>query len=102
MNEDIDVNLSLLRDSLDYKGDFKRFSFDNKDYFFAKDHEKVGNKKGGIFYGYFSYIKSKESNKAVRFIYTVTCGKSGKKCNINVKQEEKKAEMLMKSIEFKS
>ena len=103
ITEDIDVNLDLLKDSLDYSGGFQKLNSKDQAYYYAKKIDKVG-KKGDVqkFYEFFSYIKSHKSHQAIRFLYTITCADNTKKCVINEKKEEEKAKMLMKSVEFKS
>ncbi|WP_026679021.1 hypothetical protein [Fictibacillus gelatini] len=102
ITNDIDVNLNLLSDYIHYKGEYSKFNYDDKTIYFAKDTERVNDENNGVFYGFFSYIKSNSGDQAVRFFYDVTCLDEKQKCNIDIKKEAEKAKMLMESVKFKN
>lgn len=103
ITKDIDVNLDLLSGSLHYKGDYKKFSSENQTYYYATDKDEVGKgEERQTYYDFFCYVKSNNTDKSVRFLYSVACADNTNKCEINRDDEEKKAKMLMKSIDFKS
>jgi len=96
---DIELYLSLLSDSIDYDGEYEEIELDNKVIYFARKSSKVDSDKDNVF-DFFGYIKSKDSNQGVRYIYVVTCFDEGDECDYDFDAVEDEAKKLMKSIEF--
>jgi hypothetical protein len=100
ITEDIDVNISLLSDDVHYNGKYTKLELNDKTIYFGKNEQHISNNNSDIIYYFFSYVKSKHSHQAVQFIYAVTCKDANQKCSIDVKKEEERAKMFMKSIKF--
>src|SRR5690625_4384581 len=96
---DIELYLSLLSDSIDYDGEYEEIELDNKVIYFARKSSKVDSDKDNVF-DFFGYIKSKDSNQGVRYIYAVTCFDEGDDCDYDFDAIEEEVKQLMKSIEF--
>lgn len=101
ITKDIGVNLDLLSESIGYQGKYKQFHSDGTKIYYAKQKYRPG-KEDNITYFFFSYIKSIKTNQAVSFVYAIKCMENDKKCTIDENTQEKKAKMLMKSVEFNS
>ncbi|WHY78025.1 hypothetical protein QNH20_02320 [Neobacillus sp. WH10] len=94
---DIDINLTLLSEYAGYEGEYETFEHDGKTYYYAKDtstEDKV------TYYSFFSYIKPKNSDKALSFFVDSTCTKQSKKCNLKPEELEEKFLSMMKSVNF--
>ncbi|MEB3751128.1 hypothetical protein [Geobacillus icigianus] len=92
--EDIETYLYILSShASDYNGSYIEQEYNKKTIYFAKSQNDIER----LFFG---YIKSKDSHQGVLFIYSVMCWDDRKGCQVNVKEEEKTAKMLMKSIKF--
>ncbi len=101
--EDIETNLFLLSSGgyANYNGSYMTQKYNDKTIYFAKKQKDISvDYKHNIVYSFFSYIKSKDSHQGILFIYRVRGNDSEKSCQVNVKEEEKTAKMLMKSIKF--
>ncbi|BBW97546.1 hypothetical protein ACPVTF_16630 [Geobacillus icigianus] len=101
--EDMDTNLYLLSSNAytGYNGSYSKEEYDEKVIYFAKKQEDISvDDKHDILYLFFGYVKSKHSDQGVQFIYGVDCDDAKRGCQVNVKEEEKTAKMLMKSIKF--
>nr|WP_139189793.1 hypothetical protein [Evansella caseinilytica] len=98
VTEWIDAKLSVLSNSIGYKGDYEEFKHNNKTYYYATDVDHVSD--SATYYSFFSYVKSDDSDQGISFIYDVSCYDFDKDCEIDLEKEEKKALNLMKSIEF--
>src|SRR5690625_4964052 len=103
-NQDKDTNdnelyLSLLSDSLDYDGEYEEIELDNRVIYFARKSSKVDSDKDNVF-DFFGYIKSKDSNQGVRYIYVVTCFDDNDDCDYDFDAIEVEVKQLMKSIKF--
>jgi len=96
---DTELYLSLLSDSIDYDGEYEEIELDNKVIYFARKSSKVDSNKDNVF-DFFGYIKSKDSNQGVRYIYVVTCFDEEDDCDYDFDAVEDEAKKLMKSIEF--
>ena len=96
---DIELNLTLLSESIDFDGEYEEIELDDKVIYFAKKSEKVNSKVDNAF-DFFGYIKSKDSNQGVRYVYVVTCFDEGEDCDYDFDAVEDEAKKLMRSIEF--
>src|SRR5690625_2476290 len=96
---DIELYLTLLSDSIDYDGEYEEIELDDKVIYFARKSEKVNSNVNNAF-DFFGYIKSKDSNQGVRYVYVVTCFDEGEDCDYDFDAVEDEAKILMKSIEF--
>ncbi|MEI2355469.1 hypothetical protein [Mesobacillus zeae] len=95
---DTELNLNLLSDSVGYqKKDYRKFEDDNNIYYYAKEVFKV---EGRDVYTYFSYIKNKGSNKAIRYYMETFCKDSSGKCTLDPASLEEEAKKMMQSIRF--
>jgi|SRR5690625_2728792 len=95
----IELYLTLLSDSLDYDGEYEEIELDDKVIYFARKSEKVNSKVNNAF-DFFGYIKSKDSNQGVRYIYAVTCFDDNDDCDYDFDAIEVEVKQLMKSIKF--
>src|SRR5690625_6073303 len=91
--------LTLLSDSLDYDGEYEDIELDDKVIYFARKSENVNSKVNNAF-DFFGYIKSKDSNQGVRYIYAVTCFDDIDDCDYDFDAIEVEVKQLMKSIKF--
>src|SRR5690625_3836589 len=96
---DIELYLTLLSDSIDYDGEYEEIELDDKVIYFARKSEKVNSNVNNAF-DFFGYIKSKDSNQGVRYIYVVTCFDEGDDCDYDFDAVEEEVKQLMKSIKF--
>src|SRR5690625_2945176 len=96
---DIELYLTLLSDSIDYDGEYEEIEIDDKVIYFARKSEKVNSKVNNPF-DFFGYIKSKNSNQGVRYIYAVTCFDEEDDCDYDFDAIEEEVKQLMMSIEF--
>ncbi|PLR75557.1 hypothetical protein CU633_20475 [Bacillus sp. V3-13] len=97
ITENIDANLDLLSIMASYQGEYETFEHEDKTYYFAKNSDKT---KKGKYYSFFSYIKSKENEKAIMFYSRSFCTNSNQKCAASSPEVEDKLLMLMKSVNF--
>src|SRR5690625_886795 len=95
----IELYLTLLSESIDYDGEYEEIELDDKVIYFAMKGEKVNSKVNNAF-DFFGYIKSKDSNQGVRYIYVVTCFDDDDDCDYDFDAIEEEVKQLMKSIEF--
>src|SRR5690625_837332 len=96
---DTELYLSLLSESLDYDGEYEEIELDNKFIYFARKSSKVDSNKDNVF-DFFGYIKSKDSNQGVQYIYVVTCFDEEDDCDYDFDAVEDEAKKLMRSIKF--
>src|SRR5690625_2756400 len=96
---DIELYLTLLSDSINYDGEYEEIELDDKVIYFARKSEKVNSKVNNAF-DFFGYIKSKDSNQGVRYIYAVTCFDEEDDCDYDFDAIEEEVKQLMMSIEF--
>jgi hypothetical protein len=99
ITNNIDTNLKLLSNSVNYNGNYTEFQYEDKTFYYAKTEKLLSNGKSKA-YTFFSYIKSNKSNQGIEFIYGVSCLNFKQKCNIDLTKEEENAKKLIKSIEF--
>src|SRR5690625_4631966 len=95
----IELYLTLLSESIDYDGEYEEIELDDKVIYFAMKGEKVNSKVNNAF-DFFGYIKSKDSNQGVRYIYVVTCFDDDDDCDYDFDAIEEEVKQLMMSIEF--
>src|SRR5690625_4538365 len=95
----IELYLTLLSDSLDYDGEYEEIELDDKVIYVERKREKVNSKVNNGF-DLFGYIKSKDSNQGVRYIYAVTCFDDNDDCDYDFDAIEVEVKQLMKSIKF--
>lgn len=91
--------MTLLSKSLDYDGEYEEIELDNKVIYFARKSSKVDSDKDNVF-DFFGYIKSKDSNQGVRYMYVVTCFDEEDECDYDFDAVEDEVKQLMRSIEF--
>ena len=96
---DIELYLTLLSDSIDYDGEYEEIELDDKVIYFARKSEKVNSNVNNAF-DFFGYIKSKDSNQGVRYIYVVTCFDEEDDCDYDFDAVEEEVKQLMMSIKF--
>jgi hypothetical protein len=99
VTKEVDVNLSLLSDSVKYDGEYRKEEFEDKTIYFGKKEYKPEN-EDSVTHIFFGYVMSKDSDKAVSIIHNVMCSDTEKKCDINSVNEEEKTLEFMKSIHF--
>ncbi|WP_054950738.1 hypothetical protein [Numidum massiliense] len=95
----INIQLKGLSSTSNYNGEFDKIKLEDKEIYLAKNEFRLEDEKDTA-YNFSSYIKSNNSNKGIRFFYSVTCFDKNKPCHLNVKEEEKKAKMLMELVTF--
>src|SRR5690625_3635529 len=95
----LSTQFKLLSGSLGYDGEYEEIELDNKVIYFARKTSKVDSDKDNVF-DFFGYIKSKDSNQGVRYIYAVTCFDEGDDCDYDFDAVEEEVKQLMKSIKF--
>src|SRR5690625_462986 len=95
----LSTQIKLLSNTIDYDGEYEEIEWDDKVIYFAKKSAKVNSNVNNAF-EFFGYIKSKDSNQGVRYIYVVTCFDEGDDCDYDFDAVEDEAKKLMKSIEF--
>ncbi|MCD7034685.1 hypothetical protein LRR81_10570 [Metabacillus sp. GX 13764] len=95
--KNIDAYKELVSNKVGYKGNFDNLSMDDKEIYLGKQIDESQNL---LTFYYFSFIKSKNDNKSIQFIYTSTCNDKENKCKKTNTEFEKNALMLMKSVKF--
>lgn len=93
----IDINLKSLSRYAGYNGDYKKFEFEGKTYYYATD---VTKDKEITYYSYLSYIKSNKSDKALSYFVDSTCADNSGNCKLNPKELEERFLIMMKSVDF--
>ncbi|NRG46220.1 hypothetical protein HRF87_15845 [Bacillus sp. CRN 9] len=97
ITNEIESNLSLLSSYANYERDYEEFEVNDITFYYAEDiYEVEGNKA----YNYFTYIKSNNSDQAVRFFARSSCKDFDKKCNPEQEFIKDKFQMMMKSVSF--
>ncbi|WP_027409946.1 hypothetical protein [Anoxybacteroides tepidamans] len=99
ITDSIGVNLELLSESTNYKGEFKKLYGKDMTVYFAKQEYLLSDKKSKV-HRFIGYLKSNHSHQAVEFYYAVSCLDKKEVCRIDLEKEEKKAKMLMQSVRF--
>ncbi|KEZ49283.1 hypothetical protein [Metabacillus indicus] len=96
---EIEANLSLISDSVNYSGEYLKEELTDKTIYYA---EKTSKSKNGetTFYEIFGYAKSADSDQAVSFTNAVSCLKTEMTCKIDVTKEKMNTIDLMESIAF--
>ncbi len=96
---EIEANLSLISDSVNYSGEYLKEELPDKTIYYA---EKTSQSKNGetAFYEIFGYAKSADSDQAISFTNAVSCLKTEMTCQIDVTKEKMKTIDLMESIAF--
>jgi len=95
----LSTQFKLLSNATGYDGEYEEIELDNKVIYFARKSSKVDSNKDNVF-DFFGYIKSKDSNQGVRYVYVVTCFDEGEDCDYDFDAVEDEAKKLMKSIKF--
>jgi len=95
----LSTQFKLLSNATDYDGEYEEIELDDKVIYFAKKSVKVNSDKNNAF-DFFGYIKSKDSNQGVRYVYGVTCFDEGDDCDYDFDAIEEEVKQLMMSIEF--
>ncbi|MEK3806757.1 hypothetical protein MHB63_09480 [Bacillus sp. FSL H8-0547] len=101
--KDIKFNLELLSEHTGYDTDFREIKAGDNIIFYSKGKKELTHKetnKKVKFYSYFAYVQSQKSEKGIQFFYQTTCKKATDSCEIIDKDEEEKALLMMKSINF--
>lgn len=96
---EIEANLSLISDSVNYSGVYLKEELPDKIIYYA---EKTSKSKNGetTFYEIFGYAKSADSDQAVSFTNAVSCLKTEMTCRVDVTKEKMNTLDLMESIAF--
>ncbi|MGD6817078.1 hypothetical protein ACQCVE_08435 [Metabacillus sp. 113a] len=97
ITKDIEANLDLLSTSVSYDGKYEEVNKQNRSIYYGK---KTTDLDDAIAYNYFSFIKAKEGNQGVRFMYSATCKKADKSCVSSMEKHEQIAEKIVESIAF--
>lgn len=97
IGSDVEFNLESLSEYVGYEGDYETFDYEGKTYYYASD---VFTTEVREHYGFFSYIKSNKSNKAIRYFVNSTCLNKEQSCEANSKEIEERFIMMMKSVDF--
>ncbi|MDL4842637.1 hypothetical protein [Aquibacillus rhizosphaerae] len=99
--DSIENSLEILSDSLDYSGDFKKITDENKLIYYAKKKQNFeADNRSRTVYFFLSYIVPKGGSVGIEYTYSASCyDELNSVCDVKP-EEEKKALMLMKSVEF--
>ncbi|MBS2970657.1 hypothetical protein J9317_18085 [Metabacillus sp. KIGAM252] len=98
ITKDIEANLDLLSTSVSYDGKYEEVNKEDRSIYYGK---KTTDLDDAIAYNYFSFIKAKDGNQGVRFMYSATCKKSDKSCVSNLEKHEQIANKIIESVTFK-
>lgn len=97
ITNDVDANLSLLSSYANYEGDYEEFEENGHTFYYAEDVYEVDGDKA---YNYFTYIKSNNSDQAVRFFARSSCKDFAEECSPEQDSIKDKFLMMMKSVSF--
>ena len=81
---------------IDYNGDYEKTEYQDKIIYYATK-KFIPQDTEGIDYDFFGVIKSKSSDQAISYLYTIYCDKG---CNYDEGRIEQHVKKLMNSIEF--
>src|SRR5690625_2513107 len=95
----LSTQFKLLSNTINYDGEYEEIELDDKVIYFARKSAKVNSNMNNAF-EFFGYIKSKDSNQGVRYIYVVTCFDEEDDCDYDFDAVEEEVKQLMMSIEF--
>ncbi|MTH55073.1 hypothetical protein GKZ89_16840 [Bacillus mangrovi] len=97
ITSDIAANLDLLSTSVSYDGRFEEVNKEDRSIYYGK---KTTDLDDAVAYSYFSFIKAKDGNQGVRFMYSATCKKADRSCVSNSEKHEQIAKKIMESVTF--
>ncbi|WP_162987332.1 hypothetical protein [Metabacillus litoralis] len=98
----LNASLKVLSNYIGYDGEYREIKNNDKIIYYAKTEDLVQTDNNKVTFNlFFSYIKDRSSGKGLEYIYSVRClDAKHKDCKINLENEEKRALMLMKNVEF--
>ncbi|WP_054950774.1 hypothetical protein [Numidum massiliense] len=94
-----DSELGWVRGVFNYNGKFEKKAMPGKTINYGTTKTEFEHENDTV-YDFFSYIRAEDNPQEILFYYSVACQDSEKPCNLDVKQEEQKAKLLMESVTF--
>ena len=95
------THLAVVSRGLRYDGDFEKIETEDTEIYFAKNTFPVDGERVGS-YNFFGVVKSKDSNRTLRYTYVVYCDWDEKTCDYDVEGIEKHVKKLMRSVTFET
>ncbi|MDR0139069.1 hypothetical protein RFW18_15035 [Metabacillus idriensis] len=93
---DTDIKLRQLSKSTGYSGNFESEDMNENTVYYSSDKPEETD-----YYFYLAYIKSKQSDKAIRLTYFSNCSEEEKNCELLSKDVDEKINSLIESINLK-
>lgn len=97
--DDPDIQLSLVKNAVNYDGEFDKKEHENITHYFAQKKYVLSDKKSSV-YRFFGLVQSKNSNQLIRYDYNVRCPNEQKGCDFDLEAIEREVEKVMTSVEF--
>lgn len=93
---DTDIKLRQLSKSTGYSGNFESEDMNGNTVYYSSDKPEEPD-----YYFYLAYIKSKQSDKAIRFTYFSNCSEEEKNCELLSKDVDERINTLIESINLR-
>ena len=97
--DDPDIQLSLVKNAVDYDGQFDKKEHEDVTHYFAQTKYVLSDKKSSVYY-FLGLVQSNNSNQLIRYRYKVRCPDEQQGCNYDLEAIEQEVEKIMTSVEF--
>lgn len=94
-----DIQVSLVRKSVNYDGEFDKREHGDVTHYFAQKKYVLSDQTSSV-YRFFGAVESNDTNQYISYIYSVDCPDEQKGCDYDLEAIEKKVEKVMPSVEY--
>lgn len=102
ITEWINENLELLSETPITTEDFKKYTIDDNDIYFAEYKLTANDNENGYYLVFLCYVKSRSNHKAIHFRFSSTCLSETEECKLEVNEERERARKIFHSVHFNS